>query len=54
MASIVERPQKSGTSTYQVKWRQDGAWQSERFAERPDAKQFRKLVEAHGGQWPPG
>ncbi|MFI9624847.1 hypothetical protein [Streptomyces sp. NPDC052042] len=30
MASIVERPKKDGTTTYQVKWRQDGEWQSER------------------------
>ncbi len=57
MASIVERPKKSGDVTYQVKWRQDGAWQSENFGGEQgaaQAEQFRKLVEAHGNQWPHG
>lgn len=54
MASIVERPKKDGTATFQVKWRQDGQWQSENFGERPQADQFKSLVEAHGGQWPHG
>lgn len=54
MASIVERPQKNGAVTYQVKWREGGEWQSERFGERPAADQFRKLVEAHGNRWPHG
>jgi hypothetical protein len=54
MASIVERPKKDGTTTYQVKWRQDSEWQSEKFGEPEDAEQFKALVEAHGGQWPHG
>jgi integrase len=54
MASIVERPQKSGAITYQVKWRQDGDWQSERFGDEDSASQFKKLVEAHNNQWPHG
>ncbi|MFF2651509.1 tyrosine-type recombinase/integrase [Streptomyces sp. NPDC058045] len=57
MASIVERPKKSGEITYQVKWRQDGAWQTENFggeAGDDQAAQFRALVEAHGNQWPHG
>lgn len=54
MASIVERPKKDGTTTYQVKWRQDGEWQSEKFGDPDGADQFRALVEAHGGQWPHG
>ncbi|WP_335936670.1 tyrosine-type recombinase/integrase [Streptomyces sp. PTD5-9] len=54
MASIVERPKKDGTTTYQVKWRQDGEWQSEKFGDSDSAKQFKNLVEAHGGQWPHG
>ncbi|AGP57650.1 hypothetical protein M271_31090 [Streptomyces rapamycinicus NRRL 5491] len=33
MASIVERPKKDGSSTLQVKWRQDGEWQTERFGD---------------------
>lgn len=54
MASIVERPKKDGTVTYQIKWRQDGQWQTENFGEPDAAGQFKKLVEAHGGQWPHG
>ncbi|MFJ9128873.1 tyrosine-type recombinase/integrase [Streptomyces sp. NPDC102340] len=54
MASIVERPKKSGETTYQVKWREGGAWQSEKFGDEPSAEQFKQLVEAHGGQWPHG
>jgi integrase len=60
MASIVKRPQKSGEITYQVKWRQDGEWQTENFG-GPDgdqaagqAEQFKGLVEAHGNKWPYG
>lgn len=60
MASIVERPQKSGLVTFQVKWRQDGDWQNEKFGSedpaegRAQAEQFKKLVEAHGNRWPHG
>lgn len=54
MASIVERPKKSGAITYQVKWRLEGSWQTENFGERPAAEQFKDLVDAHRGQWPHG
>ncbi|MFF9072335.1 hypothetical protein ACF1A9_08445 [Streptomyces sp. NPDC014872] len=54
IASIGERPKKDGTTAYQVKWRQDGEWQSEKFGDSDSAKQFKNLVEAHGGQWPHG
>lgn len=54
MASIVERPKKDGDSTFQVKWRQGHKQESERFGDRHGAEQFKKLVEAHGGTWPPG
>ncbi|MFF9269143.1 tyrosine-type recombinase/integrase [Streptomyces rochei] len=60
MASIVERPQRSGAVTFQVRWRQDGQWQTERFGDddpkvgRAQAEQFKKLVEAHNNQWPHG
>ncbi|MET9100009.1 tyrosine-type recombinase/integrase [Streptomyces antibioticus] len=60
MASMVERPQKSGAITFQVKWRQDGQWETEKFGgEDPDegraqAEQFKRLVEAHGNRWPHG
>ncbi|GAA4702299.1 tyrosine-type recombinase/integrase [Streptomyces youssoufiensis] len=54
MASIVERPKKDGTSTYQVKWRLDGEWQSEKFGDADSATAFKGLVEAHDGKWPYG
>ncbi|MFD6415943.1 tyrosine-type recombinase/integrase [Streptomyces sp. NPDC060194] len=60
MASIVPRPRKSGEITYQVKWRQDGEWQGEKFGDpdpeigRQQAEQFQALVEAHGNRWPHG
>lgn len=54
MASITERPKKDGSSTFQVKWRQDGDWQTEKFGDEDSAEQFKGLVEAHGGKWPHG
>ncbi|WP_217545619.1 site-specific integrase [Streptomyces sp. GbtcB6] len=57
MASVVERPKKQGPPTYQVKWRESGEWQTENFGGdegKDQAAQFRKLVEAHGNQWPHG
>ncbi|MFF3928625.1 tyrosine-type recombinase/integrase [Streptomyces hirsutus] len=57
MASIVERRKKTGPPTYQVKWRQDGSWQTENFGGdqgQAQADQFRSLVEAHGNRWPYG
>ncbi|GGY29934.1 hypothetical protein GCM10010363_08050 [Streptomyces omiyaensis] len=54
MASIVERPKKDGTCTFQVKWRQGGQWQTENFGNSTLAEQFKALVEAHGGRWPHG
>lgn len=57
MASIVKRPKKSGPPTFQVKWREDGTWQTENFGGdegEQQAEQFRKLVEAHGNRWPHG
>jgi integrase len=57
MASIVPRPKKSGETTYQVKWRESGQWQTENFggAEgQAQAEQFKALVEAHGNTWPYG
>ncbi|MEV1020666.1 site-specific integrase [Streptomyces sp. NPDC050264] len=54
MASIVPRPKRSGEITYQVKWREAGDWQSEKFGDEPSAEQFRLLVEAHGNRWPHG
>lgn len=57
MATIRKRERKDGSVTYQVRWLQGGrggSWESETFGEDGDAEQFRKLVEAHGNQWPHG
>jgi site-specific recombinase XerD len=57
MAYIQERPQKSGPTTYQVRWREgggSGAGQTENFGDRPSADTFKQLVELHGQHWPPG
>ncbi|MFC5720344.1 tyrosine-type recombinase/integrase [Streptomyces gamaensis] len=58
MAYVVERPNKDGTITFQVKWREGGTrqgpQQNEKFGERDSAEQFKKLVDAHGQHWPPG
>jgi site-specific recombinase XerC len=56
MASITERPKKTGGITYQVKWRLGGhpPVQTENFADPAAAETFRQLVELHKGQWPPG
>jgi integrase len=57
MASIVPRPKKSGETTYQVKWRESGQWQTENFGGdqgETQAEQFKALVEAHGNTWPYG
>ncbi|WP_309029017.1 tyrosine-type recombinase/integrase [Streptomyces alfalfae] len=57
MASIRKREKKDGSATYQVRWLQGGrggSWEDEKFGDEDSADQFRKLVEAHGNQWPHG
>lgn len=57
MASIRKRERKDGSAIYQVRWLQggrDGTWELEKFGDEPSADQFKKLVDAHGQQWPPG
>lgn len=58
MATIVERPKKDGSITYQVKWREGGGrtdpGQTEKFGDPASAEQFKALVDAHGQHWPPG
>lgn len=53
MASIVERPKKSGDITYQVRWRESGV-QTENFTDKTAAEKFKTLVNAHDQHWPPG
>lgn len=57
MATIRRRDRKDGSSIFQVRWLQGGrggSWETEKFADPDQADQFRKLVDAHGQQWPPG
>ncbi|PJN38953.1 site-specific integrase [Streptomyces sp. CB02959] len=57
MATIRERTRKDGSSIFQVRWVQGGRGgtnETESFAEPEQADQFRKLVDAHGQEWPPG
>lgn len=57
MATIRKRERKDGTTTYQVRWVQGGRGGSnecEPFGDEDSAKQFKKLVDAHGQQWPHG
>ncbi|MET9321899.1 site-specific integrase [Streptomyces sp. NPDC003038] len=59
MATLVPRKNNAGEITsYQVKWhlggKRTGDWQHERFLDEDSAKIFKKAVEDHGHQWPPG
>lgn len=57
MASIRKRERKDGSAIYQVRWIQGGrggAWETEKFGDETAAEEFKKLVDAHGQQWPPG
>lgn len=57
MASIRKRERKDGSAIYQVRWLQGGRggdWETEKFGDAAAAEEFKKLVDAHGQQWPPG
>jgi integrase len=58
MATIRERPRKTGGTTYTVLWRasgtRDGKQESEPFQDEKHAEVFRGLVDLNGQQWPPG
>ncbi|MFD9421488.1 MULTISPECIES: hypothetical protein [unclassified Streptomyces] len=46
-----------GTAIYQARWVQggrSGSSESEPFGDKNSAEQFKKLVDAHGQQWPHG
>ncbi|MGQ0846409.1 MAG: tyrosine-type recombinase/integrase [Sporichthyaceae bacterium] len=53
MASIHERRRKDGVA-YQVRWRQDGRWQSDTFGTKRQAIRFKCDVEDAGNRWPDG
>ncbi len=55
MASLETRKRPTGTS-YRVKWRADGTWQSESFgaSRKTAAGRFLRDVEQNGNRWPDG
>jgi hypothetical protein len=56
MAGIRPRKRKDGTAIYQVRRLQGGrggGWEGEKFGDEESAEQFKRLVDAHGRQWPP-
>jgi integrase len=53
MAAIIERRRRDGVA-YQVRWRQDGTWQSDTFGMKRQALRFQCDVEDAGNQWPEG
>ena len=53
MASLIERRRRGGTGL-QVRWRQDGTWQSDTLGSRRQALRFKCDVEDAGNAWPPG
>ncbi len=53
MAAIVERPRRGGPA-FQVRWRQDGRWQSDTFDTNRKAVRFRCDVEDSDNRWPQG
>lgn len=51
MATFEPRVRPSGTS-YRVKWREDGVWQSATFSDKSVARRFKKDVEIFDNRWP--
>ena len=41
-------------NSWQVKWRENGLWQSESFRLEHEAHHFKYLVEQAGNRWPRG
>ena len=54
MASIARRKRLDGSLGYQVRWRQDGRWQSDIFDTQRKAQRFSLDVEDAGNRWPAG
>jgi hypothetical protein len=52
MAFIVKRRRSDGSVGYQVRWRQDGRWQSDIFDTERKAARFKLDVEDDGDRWP--
>lgn len=54
MASIVQRRRRDGSIGYQVRWRENGRWQSDSFGSQRSAQRFALDVAEAGEQWPEG
>ena len=54
MATIRTRKRTDGTTTWNVRWRQNGKEMSQTFARERQATKFRGMVDAAGQQTPPG
>ena len=54
MAQWITRVRADGGESVQIKWRQDGLWQSETFTNQRLAGDFRAAVENAGHHWPGG
>ena len=54
MAQWVRRPRTDGGESIQIKWKIDGRYQSETFADPRLAAEFRAAVELAGHRWPEG
>jgi integrase len=54
VAQWVTRPRTDGGTSFQIKWRMDGRWQSETFTDPRLAAEFRAAVEQAGHCWPEG
>jgi integrase len=54
MAFIVKRRRSDGSIGHQVRWREDGRWQSDIFDTDRKAARFKLDVEDAGERWPDG
>jgi integrase len=52
MASWTSRKRADGGTSVQIRWRQEGRWQSETFTSVRLASEFRTAVETAGHAWP--
>ena len=54
MASIEQRPRRTGGTSYQIVWREDGKKLAETFTDKDYARRFYREVTAFGNRTPPG
>jgi hypothetical protein len=54
MAQWVNHTRSDDGTSVQIKWRQDGRWQSETFTDVRLAGEFMAAVKMNGSTWPGG